>query len=412
MQRISLFILAALLMVGTLFGQTTDDLVEQARQAIATFDLKGADAKYKDAMNGTADEDDYAVIRKEWEVLEGINVLLSDGRRAIDGQNYSGALSKYEAAIAAMENTESDIWNKTKAEALYSMGMVYYRQENPVEASREFRSAMVYDPSAEKYSKAVQMVRNKYYSEGHKLYKRKDYQGAEDQYSLAVQIDPSFSSAYYMLAVIQKKDGRLDDAEKNYRNAVENEETHYKSWYGLGQIYADRGKDNQAVQMYLKSIAVNPEYEKAHYALAKVYENQKKTDHAITSLKTAIRLDRKYTLAYELLGKIYIDSERYEDAVALLAPLAGPATSYKTYYRLAHGQNQLEKYAKALEAANKSLSKKSNWAPALIEKGNALAGLGRKSEAIASFKAAARDARWKSVAEYRIAELTKWEGKG
>ena len=45
------------------------------------------------------------------------------------------------------------------------------------------------------------------------------------------------------------------------------------------------------------------------------------------------------------------------------------------------------------------------------EKGNALACLGRKSEAITAFKSAAKDGRWKSNAEYRISELTKWEGQ-
>lgn len=412
MKRIAILLIATVMLAGITWAQALpEEMVDQAREAIKISDLTGADQLYKDAMNGTADEDEYAEIRKEWEELEGINILLADGRRAIDRQDYPEALKKYTDAIAAMESAGNEVWFKVEAEALYSMGMVYYKQEQPIEAAEQFRSAMALDAAEDKYGKAIEMVRNKHYSEGHKLYKRKDYGGAYGEYEKAVAVDPSFSSAYYMLALIEKREGRLSDAERSYQAAVQYDPTHYKSWYGLGLMYSDKGQDSKAIEMFQRAIDVNPDYEKALYAIAKVYDNQKKTEQAINALKKAIAIDKKYSNAYELLAKIYIDGERMEETVALLAKLSGPAATNTTYYRLAHAQNALGNYSEALTAANRSLAKKSNWAPALIEKGDALAGLKNKSEAIAAFKAASKDARWKSLAEYRIAELTKWQNK-
>jgi tetratricopeptide (TPR) repeat protein len=154
------------------------------------------------------------------------------------------------------------------------------------------------------------------------------------------------------------------------------------------------------------SISINASYEKAYYILAKVYESQKSTTLATQNLKKAIEVNKKYVKAYELLGKIYIDEEKYTSTISLLKGLTGKATSYKTYYRLSQAYNATGNYSAALSAATQSLVKKKNWAAALIEKGDALKGLKRNKDAIAAYRLAAKDARWKSLATHRITELT------
>jgi len=120
-------------------------------------------------------------------------------------------------------------------------------------------------------------------------------------------------------------------------------------------------------------------------------------------------VDKKYSRAYELLGKIYIDQEKYDTTIALLRVLTGSTVTYKTSYSLAQAYNAKGSYSSALKAASSSLAKakKKPWAPAQIEKGDALKGLGRNKEAIASYRLALRDARWKSLAQHRIDELMK-----
>jgi len=414
MKRLGIVILTIISLLSFTWAQAIhyEDLMNEAREAIKSGDLPAADDAYKRAMSHeTADEDDYEIIKKEWEILEGINIKLADGRRSFDRADWAEALKKYEEAVAAMDAAGTENWAKTKAEAFYSMGMVHFREERPTKAADEFREAQMLEPLQEKYGKAIQMVRNKHYSEGHSLYKRRDYSGARAQYMIAVEVDPTFSSAYYMIGVIDKKDGNLTSAEQNYKLAVQYDPTHHKSWYSLGLLYSDRGDNNRAIEAFKRAIEIDPNYDKALYSLAKVYEGQSKTSEAVAHLKEAIAANKKYTRAYELLSKIYVEAEQFNETIALLINVTGPAASQKTYYHLAQAHNETGDCTAALAAANKALVKKKNYSPAMFEKGNALACLGNTQEAVAVFTEVSKDPRWKSPAQYRISELTKWQGK-
>lgn len=412
MKKLVIIAVTLLTIFGHLLAQYPEDLVADAREAIKKFDIQAADQAYKAAMKAPGvDEDAYKEIQTEWQTLEKINILLADGRRSLERSEYDESIKKYGEAIAKMDASPHDIWGKVKGEASYSMGMVYYRKGEPIKAAGEFRNSMSFDVEETKFGKALEMVRNKYYSEGHKFYKRKDYYSAKGQYEIAVAVDPSFASGFYQLALIAKKDGDLKLAENYYRDAVTSDPTHYKSWYGLGTLYSEMGNNKKAIEALKMSISINAAYEKAYYVLGKVYESQKNEKLAIDNLKKAIEVNTKYTRAYELLGKIYNDQEKYDLTISKLKGLTGKAVSYKTNYRLAQAYNGVGNHSAALTAASASLAKKKNWAPALIEKGDALIGLDRNRDAISAFRLAAKDARWQSIAKYRIDELTKWEGK-
>lgn len=410
MKNLAISALILISIFGQLLAQYQDEvLVTRARDAIANFNITTADSSYKAAMKASPDEDRYNEIQTEWGILEQINVRLTDGGRALGRQEYDEANKKYTEAIAQMDASPHDIWGRFKGEAYFSIGMIHFRQDQPIQAANKFREAIQYNPGEEKYGTAIEMVRNNHYSEGHKKIRRKDLSGAKVEYEKCVAVDPTFAPGYYQLAYIAKKDGDYAAAESYYRDAVTSDPTHFKSWYGLGNLYSRQGKNDQAIKSLNQSIAINASYEKAYYSLGKVYESQKNLNLAISNLKKAIEIDKSYALAYELLGKIYIDQEKYDSAIALLGGLKGPTVTDKTAYALAQAHNSKGNYSAALTAASTSLSKakKKPWAPAQIEKGDALRGLGRNKEAIASYRLALKDARWRSLAQHRIDELMK-----
>ncbi len=410
MKNLAISALIFISLLGQVLAQYQDEvLVTKAREAIKNFNVPTADSAYKAAMKAAPDEDRYNEIQAEWTVLEQINVRLADGSRAMSRSEYDEAYKKYEEAIAQMDASPLDIWGRFKADSYYSMGMVHFRQDQPIKAAEKFRAAMQYNPNENKYGKAIEMVRNKHYTEGHKFLKRKDYKSAKIEYEKAVAVDPTFASGYYQLAYISKKDGDLKAAENYYLEAVTSDGTHYKAWYGLGNLYSEMGNNAKAIESLKTSISINPKYQKAYYVLAKVYESQKSNSLAIANLKKALEVDKKYSRAYELLAKIYIDQEKYDTTIALLRGLTGSTMTYKTSYHLAQAYNFKGNYSAALTASSTSLAKarKKNWAPALVEKGDALKGLGRNKEAIASYRLALKDARWKSLAQHRIDEIMK-----
>jgi len=410
MKNLAISALIFVSLFGQLLAQYQDEiLVTLAREAINNFNIVTADSAYKAAMKAAPDEERYNEIQAEWGILEQVNVRLTDGGRALGRNEYDDASKKYGEAIAQMDASPLDIWGRFKGEAYFSMGVVHFRQGQPLKAAEKYREASKFNPEEEKYAKAIQQVRNKHYSEGHKFLKRKDYESARIEYEKAVAVDPAFASGYYQLAYIAKRDGNLKAAEGYYLEAVTSDGTHYKAWYGLGNLYSGMGNNAKAIESLKTSISINPKYEKAYYVLGKVYESQKSTSLAISNLKKAIEVDKKYSLAYELLAKIYIDQEKYDTTIALLRGLTGTSVSYKTAYHLAQAYNAKGNHSAALTAASTSLAKakKKNWAPAQIEKGDALKGLGRNKEAIASYRLAMKDARWKSTGQHLIDELMK-----
>ena len=220
--------------VGQVLAQYQDEiLVTQARNAIKNFNIVTADSAYKAAMKAAPDEDRYNEIQVEWSILEQINVRLTDGGRALGRNEYDDAYKKYGEAIAQMDASPLKIWGRFKGEALFSMGVVHFRQDQPLKAAEKYREASKFNPAEEKYDKAIQQVRNQHYSEGHKFLKRKDYESARVEYEKSVAVDPTFASGYYQLAYIAKRDGNLKAAEGYYLEAVSSDATHYKAWYGL-----------------------------------------------------------------------------------------------------------------------------------------------------------------------------------
>ncbi len=387
-------------------------LVDEARQAIKNWNLAEANAKYQEAMKSTADQDEYNKILAAWKDLEQVKVLMADGKREFDRREYKSALKKYQAAEEKMRSFKDSIWNKGIAEALYSQGMVYWRIDQGIQAADRFRRAIQVYPEEPKYQKAILALRGSHYNEGNKYLKRRDYENAQKEYEQAVAIDPQFAKAYYQLGYLLKRKGDYQKAEEYYSKAIESDPNYYLGWYGLGLLKSEQGALAEATRDLEKAVKLKPNYYKAYYQLAKVYDDRHKTKLAISNLKKALKLKPNYVRALELLAKIYNEQEQYAKTVALLKDKRGKATSFRTYFYLAHAYNALKKYPEALKAAKKSLQLKRNWAAALMEKGDALAGMRKKKEAIAAYKKAARlDARWRSVAEYRINELTKWQNQ-
>lgn len=419
MKRIFVIALSMMLSLGVAFGENADaqKSIQKARQEIANLQLTEADQDYKQAIDLIEQELDYSeaeskAAREEWKQLQNVSQYLADGRRSLERQDYLDAAKKYADAIKTMTNYGDPIWNRTIAEANYQWGMVYYREDKTTDAAAKFREAIKAAPSEENYSKALYNIVVKHYNEGLKYYRRRDYRNAKTEYEQSVLVDPTFSKGYYMLALIAKTDNNADQALDFYQKAIENDPQYELAWFGLGKLYADLGRMSKAVEAFTQTVSINPMYQKAFFERGQAYLTLKKRDKAILDFKQALKLDPEYSLAYESLGQVYNDDKNFEETIKLLSKIKGSKTaSYKTCYSLAQAYNETEAFEDALTCAINSLAQKANWAPAYFEKGRALAGLKRKNEAIEAFKAAAKDGRWKSPAEYEINLLTKWADK-
>ncbi|PJA54610.1 MAG: hypothetical protein CO167_02930 [Candidatus Marinimicrobia bacterium CG_4_9_14_3_um_filter_48_9] len=417
MKRILVIALSMVMVsLSVALGQNADaqKLIQKARLEIANLQLTEADQDYKQAIDLIEQELDYSeaeskAAREEWKQLQKVSQYLADGKRSLERQDYQDAAKKYADAIRTMTDSGNPIWNRIIAEANYQWGMVYYWQDNTTDAAAKFRESIKAAPGEENYSKALYNIVVKHYNEGLKYYKRRDYRNAKTEYEQSVLVDPTFSKGYYMLALIAKTDNNADQALDFYQKAIENDPQYDIAWFGLGKLYADLGRMSKAVEAFTQTVNINPKYQKGFFERGQAYLTLKEKNKALSDFKKALEIDPEYSLVYESLGQFYNDDKNFDETIKVLSKIKGTdAATYKTCYSLAQAYNETQSFENALKCANNSLAQKTNWAPAYFEKGRALAGLKRKNEAIDAFKAAAKDGRWKSPAEYEINVLTKW----
>ena len=419
MEKIVIIALGLVVGLGIALGENIEaqKLIQKARQEIANLQLSKADSDYKQAIDVIEQELDYSeaeskAAREEWKNLQEITMLMADGGRSLERQDYTDASKKYERAIKTMSSYNDSMWNRTMAEAYYQWGMVFYRQEKTTEAAAKFREASKAAPGQDNYTKALYNIVVRHYNEGLKYVKRRDYRNAKIEFGKSVEVNPEFAKGYYMLAYIAKINNDADGALADYQKAIQYDTQYYLAWFGLGKLYSDLGRMSKAVSAFSETILIDPTYQKAYFERGQAYLALKEKSKAIADFKKALSLDSQYILPYEALGQVYSDDKDFEKSIALLSKIKGSkAASYKTCYYLAQAYNETQNFDDALKCANNSLAQKSKWAPAYFEKGRALVGLKQKNEAIAAFKEAAKDARWKSAAEYEINLLTKWADK-
>ena len=134
-----------------------------------------------------------------------------------------------------------------------------------------------------------------------------------------------------------------------------------------------------------------------------VYYKTKQYENAIPAYKEVIKLDPSYASAYANMGAIYIAQEKYNEAVNSLSKAVElNPRDVNSQYRLSQAYNNTGKCDKAKATAQKALTIKPNWAPVLIELGVAERCLGNRTAAKQAFQIAARDPKWKAVAEYEL----------
>jgi len=103
------------------------------------------------------------------------------------------------------------------------------------------------------------------------------------------------------------------------------------------------------------------------------------------------------------MGAIYIQQEKFSTAITSLSKAAElNPRDVTSLYRLSQAYNKTGKCDKAKEIAQKALKIKPNWAPVLIELGTAERCMGNRTAANQAFKMAARDPKWKALAEYEL----------
>ncbi len=138
-------------------------------------------------------------------------------------------------------------------------------------------------------------------------------------YALALNAAPRSPAAHYLY-------GRATNdptiAEQEFRRAIELDPNFAWAHHGLGAALALKGETEAAVAEFEKAIAIRPDLADAHSHLANLYLSQERDDDAIAAYRRAIEQAPANADAYFYLGTYFAHRDRYEEALELLEDAA------------------------------------------------------------------------------------------
>ena len=118
-----------------------------------------------------------------------------------------------------------------------------------------------------------------------------DWQGAEQEFKRAIELNPSYAEAHFRYAWTYLTPlGRSEQAIAEMKKALELDPFSriYNTVFGLTYFYA--GKYNEAEEQFKKAIELNPDFFVTHYHLAWLYSHLGQYQNAIAELTTGRRL--------------------------------------------------------------------------------------------------------------------------
>jgi tetratricopeptide (TPR) repeat protein len=417
-------------LVGIVFGQNPDELLNDGIARLNAGELERAEALFmqaldidpalapamvqlaevnirkgnmeltqqylRQAIDSDPTNEDY---RSEFTRVNNINTSMAEGSRALNNGLFTEAFTAYKTV-----NDEFPYF----PEAVYSMGLVKFREKDFATAAEYFNRTLDLNPEHENARAAIANVARNTFNDGNNAYRRGDFESALENYKNVLVIDDSFYQAHYQIGVIETRLGNISTAVQAYTRALEINPSFYRGYYALGLAQKRNGNLDDALAALEKSVEINPGYAKAYGAIGDIHKDNDNVDSAINALRTAIQVDGSYVKAYVSLGAIFAEQENYDEARSNLE-LATSLDNRNSdaWFRLASVYNHLNDCDNAKNAAREALDVKNNLGGAWFELGLAeyCNGSGNKTAALNAFERARNDRTWRTAAEYEIDKI-------
>jgi TolB-like protein/DNA-binding winged helix-turn-helix (wHTH) protein len=156
-----------------------------------------------------------------------------------------------------------------------------------------------------------------------------DWTGAAEGFKKAIQLDPTYATAYQRYSLYSIAMGRFDDSLDQIKKARDLEPLSISINASLGwRLYLAREYDRSIAQLR-DTLEMDPSYEWAHLTLGQAYEQKGQYDLAIEQLQRAVELSHSSSLMISALAHAYAVSGNHAEAAKLLAQL--DALSKKQY---------------------------------------------------------------------------------
>ena len=188
-----------------------------------------------------------------------------------------------------------------------------------------------------------------------------DWSGAEDDFQHAIQLNPSYATAYQRYSLFLIAMGRFQDGFNQINKARELDPLSISINFSLGwRLYLGRQYD-RAIAQLRNTLEMDPSYELPHLVLGQAYEEKGAFDLAIPELQKAVELSHGTPLMISALAHAYARGGHKEEAEKLLAQLERDAkTKYVSPYYFAIVYLGLGDNEQAMNWLEKAFADRSN----------------------------------------------------
>ncbi len=126
------------------------------------------------------------------------------------------------------------------------------------------------------------------------LEEAKEPQNADDEYAIAMELDPTMANAAIRRGILYLKEGRTHDALTMFHAGTEMRPDYFKPFYSLGVAYLSLGRYAEAATAFEKTISLFPDYPEAHLHLATTYGKLKRFSDALEQYRILSTLDPSF----------------------------------------------------------------------------------------------------------------------
>ncbi|MDC6451524.1 tetratricopeptide repeat protein, partial [Alphaproteobacteria bacterium] len=249
-----------------------------------------------------------------------------------------------------------------------------------------------------------------------------NYNDAIINYKKVIVIDPMHADTFYNLGVIYKNLGDLEESIRNFKKVLQIDKLYLRAYDVLGGIFLNQdeldkafnifnkylsikpnnektynnlsiilqkqGKLNEAIEACKKAISINPNFFEAYNNLGLFFKYQGNLESAEESFKKVVSINKNYSDAYNNLGSIFLDRDQLDHAIKYFRQAISIDDDHKYYNNLGIALQKKLEFNSAIEAYNKSILRKPNYANAYYNKGNTLKDQGKLDEAIITYNKA------------------------
>lgn len=129
------------------------------------------------------------------------------------------------------------------------------------------------------------------YNAGQVYARTGDLERAVEQYTLAMEMDPSYSEYYNDRGNLYLRMGRLPEAERDYLQAIELSPPYAEVWFNLGQCYGRQGRTAAAECAFARAVDLDPGRAEAWTNLARAHQALGRPDEALAAYDAALAAD-------------------------------------------------------------------------------------------------------------------------